>query len=104
MSTTLRRRSAEEISRAEPAREQARRFDDPRMQDDAMNEEECFARFDDVKFWHSRTRALIAEAETYSYPAFEESFRELRQESRRAEFLLVFALLSIRTGNEGASP
>jgi hypothetical protein len=62
------------------------------MQVNWMNKEECFARFDYVKFWHSRTRALIAEAETYSHPAFQESFRELRRESRRAEFLLVVAL------------
>jgi hypothetical protein len=62
------------------------------MQDNRMNKEECLARFDYVKFWHSRTRALIAEAETYSHPAFQESFRELRRESRRAEFLLVVAL------------
>lgn len=57
-----------------------------------MNKEECFTRFDDVKFWHTRTRDLIAEAETYSYPAFRESFWELRRESRKAEFALVVAL------------
>jgi hypothetical protein len=62
------------------------------MQNDAMNKQECFARFDYVKFWHLRTRELIANSETYSYPAFQESFRELRRESRRAEFLLVVAL------------
>jgi hypothetical protein len=43
---------------------------------------ECFSRFDHVHYWHSRTRDLIANAETYSYPAFRESFRELRRESR----------------------
>jgi hypothetical protein len=62
------------------------------MLDNWMNKEECFARFDYVKFWHSRTRELIANSETYSYSAFQESFRELRRESRRAEFLLVVAL------------
>ena len=57
-----------------------------------MNRQECFTRFDAVKFWHRRTRDLIADAETYSFPAFQESFRELRRESRRAEFALVVAL------------
>jgi hypothetical protein len=42
---------------------------------------ECFSRFDDVHYWHSRTRDLIATAETYSYLAFRESFRELRRVS-----------------------
>jgi hypothetical protein len=53
-----------------------------------MNKQECFAQFDAVKFWHSRTRHLIANAETYTFPAFQDSFRELRRESRRAEFAL----------------
>jgi hypothetical protein len=56
------------------------------MQDDTMNKEECIARFDDVKFWHSRTRKLIADAEWYTCAVFRESFWELRRESRRAEF------------------
>jgi hypothetical protein len=56
------------------------------------NKEECFARFDEVKFWHSRTLDLIANAESYSYPAFRESFWELRRESRRAEFALVVSM------------
>ena len=53
---------------------------------------ECFIRFDDVSYWHSRTRDLIANAETYSYPAFRESFRELRREARKSEMELVIAL------------
>ena len=53
---------------------------------------ECFLWFDDVSFWHSRTRDLIASAETYSYPAFRESFRELRREARKSEMELVIAL------------
>lgn len=57
-----------------------------------MNKLKCFNQFDEVKSWQSRTRDLIANAETYSYPAFRESFRELRRESRKAEFALVVAL------------
>jgi hypothetical protein len=52
----------------------------------------CFSRFDHVSYWLSRTRDLVANAETYTFPAFLESFRELRQESRRAEFALLLAL------------
>jgi hypothetical protein len=53
---------------------------------------ECFFWLDDVSYWHSRTRDLIADAETYSFPAFLQSFRELRRVSRKAEFALVLAL------------
>lgn len=53
---------------------------------------ECFTRFDEVNFWHSRTRDLIANAKSYSYPAFLKFFRGTRRESRRAEFKLVVAL------------
>jgi hypothetical protein len=53
---------------------------------------ECFIRFDQVHLWLSRTRELIADAETYSYPAFRESFRELRREARKSEMELVIAL------------
>jgi hypothetical protein len=77
---------------AEAVRGEARGFNGTRLQDDAMNKQECLARFDYVKFWHSRTRELIASSETYDYPAFAESFRQLRRESRKAEFLLVVAL------------
>lgn len=57
-----------------------------------MNKLDCFNRFDEVNFWLSRTRDLIANAETYSFPAFLESFRKLRRKSRRAEFALLLAL------------
>jgi hypothetical protein len=50
-----------------------------------VSKRECFTRFDKVHYWLSRTRDLIANAETYSYPAFRESFRELRRKSRRDE-------------------
>jgi hypothetical protein len=53
---------------------------------------DCFIRFDDVSYWHSRTRDLIANAGTYSYPAFRESFRELRREARKSEMQLVITL------------
>ena len=59
---------------------------------DGPDKLECFVRFDDVNYWLSRTRDLISDAETYSFPAFRESFIELRRESRKAEFLLVVAL------------
>ena len=53
---------------------------------------DCFIRFDEVNYWLSRTRELIADAETYSFPAFRESFRELRREARKSEMELVIAL------------
>jgi hypothetical protein len=53
----------------------------------------CYIRFAALTYWHSRTRQLISEAETYSYPAFRQSFRDLRRKSRRAEFELMLALL-----------
>ena len=53
---------------------------------------DCFLAFDDVSYWHSRARDLIANAETYSYSAFRESFRELRREARKSEMQLVIAL------------
>ena len=56
------------------------------------SEMDCFIRFDEVHFWHSRARDLIANAATYSYPAFRESFRELRREARKSEMQLVIAL------------
>jgi len=61
-------------------------------QDGRLSKPECFIRFDDVHYWLSRTRDLIANAETYSFPAFLESFRALRRKSRKAEFALVLAL------------
>ena len=57
-----------------------------------MSKLDCFTQFDEVNFWLSRTRHLIANAETYSYPAFRESFRELRREARKSEMELVIAL------------
>jgi hypothetical protein len=61
-------------------------------QDGGLSKRDCFIRFDEVNHWLSRTRDLIANAETYCFPAFLESFRELRRESRKAEFALVLAL------------
>lgn len=57
-----------------------------------LNKLNCFIRFDGVNYWHSRTRDLIANAETYSCAAFRESFRELRRETRKSEMELVIAL------------
>jgi hypothetical protein len=65
-----------------------------------MNKLDCFNQFDEVYFWHSRTRELIANAETHSYRAFRKSFRELRRESRKAEFELVIALYHFQRGME----
>lgn len=53
---------------------------------------ECFIRFDEVHFWLSRTRDLIANAETYSYQAFRESFLAIRREARKSEMELVIGL------------
>jgi hypothetical protein len=64
----------------------------PSRQDRGLSKRDCFIRFNDVHYWQSRTRELIANAEAYSYPAFRKSFRELRCESRKAEFELVIAL------------
>ena len=44
--------------------------------EDGLRKLDCFSRFDAVAYWMSRTRDLIANAETYSYPAFRESFLE----------------------------
>jgi hypothetical protein len=60
--------------------------------DGGLSKLECFIRLDEVNFWLSRTRDLVANAETYAYPAFRESFRELRREARKSEFALVVAL------------
>ena len=61
-------------------------------QDGGPSKLDCFMRFDSVHYWLSRTRDLIANAESYSYPAFRESFFELRREARKSEFELVVAL------------
>jgi hypothetical protein len=60
--------------------------------EDGLRKLDCFNRFDAVTYWMSRTRDLIANAETYSYPAFRESFRKLRREARKSEMELVIAL------------
>jgi hypothetical protein len=64
----------------------------PSRQDGEVSKLECFARFDELNNWLSKTRDLIASAETHSYPAFLKSFRRLRHKSRKAEFALVVAL------------
>jgi hypothetical protein len=64
----------------------------PHRQGGGISKLDCFIRFDEVNYWQSRTRDLIANAETYSYPAFRESFRELRREARKSEMELVIAL------------
>jgi hypothetical protein len=48
-----------------------------------MTKLDCFIRFEEVHNWLARTCDLIASAETHSYPAFRESFRELRREGRK---------------------
>jgi len=76
----------------------------PSRQDGGLSTLECFIRFDEVNYWLSRTRDLIASAETYAYPAFRESFRELRREARKSEFALVVALYKFqREMEEGAT-
>jgi hypothetical protein len=67
---------------------------------DGLSKLECLIRFDDASYWLSRTRDLIANAETFSYPAFSESFREVRREARNAEFALVVALYQFYRGME----
>ena len=61
---------------------------------------DCFIRFDEVNYWLSWTRDLIANAEAYSYLAFSESFRKVRREARNAEFALVVALYQFYRGME----
>jgi len=56
-----------------------------------MNKLECFARFDEVKYCHLRTRELIANAESTAIQPLK-NLRQLRRESRKAEFGLVVAL------------
>lgn len=61
-------------------------------QSGAMNKLDCFNRFDEVCFWQSRTRVRIANFETCLYSAFQETFQDLRRESRKSEFALVIEL------------
>lgn len=73
-------------------------------QDGGLSKLDCFIRFDEVAYWLSRTRDLITNAETYSYPAFRESFCELRREARKSEIALVVALYQFqREMEEGAT-
>ena len=58
----------------------------------AVSKLDCYARFDKVTYWLARTRDLIAASETYTHPAFRESFRELRREGRTSEIELVITL------------
>lgn len=62
------------------------------MQDGGLSKLDCFIRFDEVNYWLSRTRDLITNAETYSYPALKESLRQLRCEGQKSEFALLVAL------------
>jgi hypothetical protein len=64
---------------------------------------ECFLWLDDVSYWHSRTRDLIATAETYCYAAFRESFHELRREARKSEMELVISLFHFERAMKKAS-
>jgi len=70
-------------------------------QNEGISKLDCFIRFDDVNYWHSRTRDLIADAGSYSYPAFRESFRALRREGRKSEFELVLALFKFERAMRG---
>jgi len=72
----------------------------PSREDGGLSKLECFIRFNEVHYWLSRTRDLIANAEAYSYPAFRKSFGKLRRESRKAEFELVIALYHFQQGME----
>jgi hypothetical protein len=69
--------------------------------DGGLSKLDCFVRFDEVNFWLSRTRDLIADAGSYSYPAFRESFRELRREGRKSEIELVITLFKFERAMRG---
>jgi hypothetical protein len=75
----------------------------PSRRDGGFGKLDCFFRFDQVNHWLSRTRDLIATSETYTYPAFKESFRELRRKSRKAAFDLVVALFQFERRMERES-
>jgi hypothetical protein len=68
------------------------------------NKLDCFTRFENVGYWLSRTRQLIASVETYTYPAFRKSFRELRRETRKSEMELVIALFRFEREMKKAMP
>jgi hypothetical protein len=61
-------------------------------QDRERRKLEIIIRCAQVKYWLSRTRDLIINAETYSYPAFRESFVQLRRDARKADLGLIAAL------------
>jgi hypothetical protein len=64
---------------------------------------EVFIRFDELNYWLSRTRDLINAAETYSYAAYRESYRQIRLESRDAEIALLTALFHFDRAMKGAA-
>jgi len=64
---------------------------------------EVFMKFDELSYWISRTRDLINKAETYSYAAYRESYRQLRLESRDAEIALLTALFDFDRAMKGAT-
>jgi len=66
-----------------------------------MDKLNCFVRFDEVNYWLSKTRDLITNAETYSYPTFAKSFRQLRRETRKSEFALVVVLYKFERAMKG---
>ena len=57
-----------------------------------MNKLDCFSQFDKVHSWMSRTRDLVTNAGTYTYPALLQSLRKATRKSRGAEFALLLAL------------
>jgi hypothetical protein len=77
---------------------------DTSSRQDGLSKLECFIRFDAATYWMSRTRDLISNAETYSYPAFRESFWELRREARKSEMELVIALFKFEKAMKKQAP
>jgi hypothetical protein len=71
------------------------------MSGDDLPNLEVFIKFDEFNYWLSRTRDLIAKAETYSYAAFQESFRELQRETRNSEMDLLAALFKFDQAMKG---
>ncbi len=73
------------------------------MSGDHLPKLEVFVKFDEFNYWLSRTRDLIAKAETYSYPAFQESFRELQRETRNFEMDSLAALFQFDQAMKGTT-
>jgi hypothetical protein len=73
------------------------------MSGDDLPKLECFIKFDELNYWLSRTRDLINTAETYSYAAYRQSYRELRHESRNAEIALLTALFDFDKAMKGTT-